>query len=114
VLRRSWDTHLGFGLTHPRLYTIMYGSSGDSPAGSSEAVVVARAELIEAVRRIDGAGRLRLPVEVAADALEAAAVGTALWLIRTGGAVDDPAAVIIRDAVTASVEREPGVRRRAS
>lgn len=55
------------------------------------------------MRKLDDTGRLRLPAEVAANAVEAAAVGVTLQLIRTNCVSNDPAVVIVRDAVAAAV-----------
>ncbi|WP_327102545.1 TetR/AcrR family transcriptional regulator [Nonomuraea glycinis] len=99
--RRGWDMHVEFGVTHPALYNVMYGrpmARQDVPAAA-----VARTDLVATMRTLDDAGRLRLPVEVAADAVETAAVGVTLHLIRTDGTRDDPAAAIVRDAVIAAV-----------
>ena len=104
-LRRGWDLHVEFGLANPSLYALMY----DRPLRhrSSAAAVTARGELEAVVRGIEALGRLRVPIEVAVETLEAAAVGTTLQLVRHGRSSPDAAAVLVRDAVTAAVVR-PG------
>ncbi|GGP18405.1 hypothetical protein LDL08_45010 [Nonomuraea glycinis] len=92
--------HVGFG-THPALYNVMYGhplAHQDVPA-----VAMAHADLVASMRAFDDAGRLRHPVEVAANALETAAVGVTLHLIRANGTGE----VVVRDAVIAAVTGPP-------
>ena len=100
-LRRGWDMHVEFGLQNPSLYALMY----DQPQQrrSSPAAVTARRELELVVVAIEAGGRLRVPLGVAVETLEAAGVGTTLQLIRSGLSSPDAAAVIIRDAVTEAV-----------
>jgi AcrR family transcriptional regulator len=98
---RGWDMHVAFGVTNAVLYELMYGRP---PIGrTSPAALTARSELLAFVRRIEGAGRLRMPVEVATDVLESTAIGVTLHLIRAGRTASDPLAVIVRDALAASV-----------
>ncbi len=100
-LRRGWDMHVEFGLQNPTLYALMY----DQPQRrrSSPAAVTARRELELVVAAIEAGGRLRVPIGVAVETLEAAGVGTTLQLIRSGLTSPDAASVIIRDAVTEAV-----------
>lgn len=100
-LRRGWDVHIEFGLQNPTLYALMY----DQPQRrrSSPAAVEARRELELVVVAIEAGGRLRVPIGVAVETLEAAGVGTTLQLIRSGLSSPDAASVIIRDAVTEAV-----------
>ncbi|MFE5110605.1 TetR/AcrR family transcriptional regulator [Streptomyces sp. NPDC056663] len=99
--RRGWDMHVEFGVSNPALYHVMYGRPGKGR--TTPAAEAAHAHLVAMMHELDDAGRLQLPAEVAADVLEAAAVGTTLHLIRTRSTVDDPMAVIVRDAVAATV-----------
>ncbi|GAA2687240.1 MULTISPECIES: TetR/AcrR family transcriptional regulator [Actinosynnema] len=96
--RRGWDRHVEFAITNPALYNVMYGRplAGAEP---TPAAARARADLAAMLQALHGTGRLRLPVDVAASTCEAAAVGVALHLVRTGGPLDDPAATVVREAV---------------
>lgn len=100
-LRRGWDMHVEFGLENPTLYALMY----DQPQQrrQSPAATAARRELDAVVGAIEAVGRLRVPIGVAVETLESAAVGTTLRLIRSGRPSPDPAAVVVRDAVTDAV-----------
>jgi AcrR family transcriptional regulator len=100
--RRGWDMHVEFGVANPALYHVMYGRPG-SGRTSAPAAEAAHADLVAMLREFDDAGRLQLPVDVAADVVDAAAVGTTLHLIRTCGTAGDPMAGIVRDAVVATV-----------
>lgn len=78
-LRAGWDLHVGFGLAHPYLYTLIYGDprAGDVPAAASESARI----LLSLIRRVAAAGRLRVTEERAADLMYAAGCGTTLTLI---------------------------------
>jgi AcrR family transcriptional regulator len=86
-LRRGWDLHVDFGLTHPSFYVLMYGavSPGEPPAAAGEAYQVLRGMVERAAR----AGRLRVPVETAAQMMLAGGVGVTLTLISTPTAERD-------------------------
>jgi AcrR family transcriptional regulator len=78
-LRRGWDSHVEFGLTHPAFYVLMYGvpRSEGRPAAAEEAHRI----LVGLLERIAAAGRLRLPASAAADMVHAACSGITLHLI---------------------------------
>ncbi|MEO3813689.1 TetR/AcrR family transcriptional regulator [Sphaerisporangium sp. B11E5] len=87
-LRRGWDLHVEFGLTHPAFYTLMYGEArpgGDIPAAREAARLLHRG-----VSRIAAAGRLRVGVGLAAGLVHAAGVGVTLSLIATPPEDRDP------------------------
>jgi AcrR family transcriptional regulator len=102
---RGWDAHVEFGVANPALYELMWGRP--MMRRVPPAAVIARNELLAFVRRIEAAGRLRLPVEVATDVTESAATGVTLHLIRAGRSASDPAVSIARDAVVAAVIGPP-------
>jgi AcrR family transcriptional regulator len=80
-LRRGWDLHVQFGLTHPAFYVLMYGdapSGGASPAAREAAGVLHRM-----VSRVAAAGRLRMSVERAAQLVHSSSMGLVLSLIAT-------------------------------
>ncbi|MGY2893832.1 TetR/AcrR family transcriptional regulator [Deinococcus sp. UYEF24] len=82
-LREGWKTHVGFGLTHPHLYTLMNRAprlSAESPA-ALEAAAMLRA----LIQRVAEAGRLAVSVERAATMIHAAALGSVLNLLGSQG-----------------------------
>ncbi|MCP9965570.1 TetR/AcrR family transcriptional regulator [Actinomadura madurae] len=103
-LRRGWDLHVEYGVTHPAFYTLMYGTSR-TPAAAKEADAILLG-LIEAVAR---AGRLRVAVETAARVIHAAGVGVTLTLIAApaGEEGDRETSVRTREAVLAAVTVPP-------
>jgi AcrR family transcriptional regulator len=87
-LGAGWDLHVEFGLSHPGLYTLMYGIPGrgrEIPAAREAA-----GKLRELLGRVARAGRLRVPIEAAAQLADAVAVGVTLALIATPEAERDP------------------------
>ncbi|MFJ3901248.1 TetR/AcrR family transcriptional regulator [Streptomyces sp. NPDC090025] len=106
-LRTAWDSHVAFALRNPHLYRLMFAPTGDS---KPQAVKDAQALLRSALERCRDAGRLRLPLELAGQAILSANVGvcmTALSFPELFGTLDVSAAV--RDAVVGRVtgdERE--------
>jgi AcrR family transcriptional regulator len=86
-LRRGWDLHIEFSLTHPAFYALMYGSvqPGHEPAAAREATGL----LLAMLQRVAHAGRLRVPVATAAVMVHAASVGVALTLIARSEAERD-------------------------
>ncbi len=79
-LRDGWARHVEFGLAHPELYLLMYADPHPhTPGGHS--VPHAHPGLRIHMRRIADAGRLRLPVNLAADLFHAAASGVVITLL---------------------------------
>ncbi|MFI6350972.1 TetR/AcrR family transcriptional regulator [Streptomyces sp. NPDC050560] len=100
-LRNGWDSHVAFALANPNAYKLMY-----SPVvkGRSEAATEAHRMLTEIVGRVAAAGRLTVPVPVAAQMIMAANVGVALSaLYRPETNADLGFSPLVRDAVLASV-----------
>lgn len=99
-LRRGWDRHIEFGLAHPHLYTLMYGTlrPGREPPAAREA----RALLHGLLRRVAESGRLAMDVERAADMIHAGGMGMALSLLESP-TPDRGAADRMRDAVLAAI-----------
>lgn len=105
-LRRGWDLHVGFGLEHPALYTLIYGEPrpGVGPPAQRDAAAV----LAGMVRRIAEAGRLRVSEERAAHLVHSAGVGITFTLIGMAPDERDPAlAEMAREAVLAAVTTDP-------
>ncbi|RKT54334.1 TetR/AcrR family transcriptional regulator [Saccharothrix australiensis] len=101
-LRRGWDTHVEFGLTHPAFYVLMFGVTqpGRRPAAAADAHRL----LLGILDRVAGAGRLRLPVGTAGDIVHAACTGVTLNLIAAPpDGVDPDIATRVRDIVLAAV-----------
>ncbi|TDB71948.1 TetR/AcrR family transcriptional regulator [Micromonospora sp. KC723] len=97
-LRRGWDLHVRFGVTHPALHTLMYGDPrpGVRPTAARVAADIFR----QLVVRVAEAGRLRLDVDRAAAMVHAASCGVALAMIQGG----DPAlSAATREAMVAAV-----------
>ncbi|MCP2166076.1 transcriptional regulator, TetR family [Goodfellowiella coeruleoviolacea] len=110
-LRRYWDNHVAFGLAHPTLYRLMYGSAYPSrrPAAADEVYRL----LLRALHRAARSRRLRVPPDTAAQLISAAAVGVTLTLIRkTGqngtGDLADRAWAAVLAAIGTAAEPGPG------
>ena len=117
-VKRLWDVHVQFGVTHAQLYLLMFGNAGPS---RRPGVVVEAERLLEAeLTRLALAGQLAVrPVE-AARAVLASNIGVTLMLIADAGAgagdvspaAAEPLAtsalsVQTRDAVLRSVLTDP-------
>lgn len=105
-LRRGWDLHVEFGLSHPALYVLMYGDP--RPEATSPAALEARAVLQLLVRRVAEAGRLNMGVEQAAGIISATGIGVTLALIGTRPEERDPGlSSMTREAVLSLVTSGP-------
>ncbi|MEV0131655.1 TetR/AcrR family transcriptional regulator [Dactylosporangium sp. NPDC050688] len=105
-LRRGWDLHVGFGLAHPAVYTLIYGEP--RPGVESPAARAAAEVLAGQVRRIAAAGRLRVSEERAAHLIHAAGCGLTLTLIALPPQQRDPAlSVLARESILAAVTSDP-------
>jgi AcrR family transcriptional regulator len=80
-MRRGWDAHIGFGLSHPAAYLLMFGT--DRPGRRPPAADEAHDLLLKFLNRIAAAGRLRVPPTLAARLCQAAATGVTMSLIAT-------------------------------
>jgi AcrR family transcriptional regulator len=104
-LRRGWDIHVEFGLTNPAIYALMYGNLrlGQRPAAAEENHEILRRML----DRANSQGRLRVPVEAAARAIEASTTGGVLLLLAQPESQRDPRSIRpLRDTVLDSVTIE--------
>lgn len=113
-LRTGWDLHVELGLTHPALYTLMYGDPLTGP--SSPAAIAAAAVLATHIHRIAEAGRLRVSEPSAAHLVHSAGLGATLTLIGMPPDRRDPTlSPLAREAVIAAITTdaptatEPGV-----
>ncbi|GHG14502.1 MULTISPECIES: TetR/AcrR family transcriptional regulator [Amycolatopsis] len=101
-VRRGWITHVEFGLRNPAFYALMYGNlrPGRRPAAVQENGVILR-RMLERARE---QGRLRIPVETAARAIEASTTGAVLQLLALPEDERDPAPLTaLRDTVIDSI-----------
>ena len=78
-LRRGWDLHVAFGLSHPAIYLLMYAEP--RPGAKSPAAETSYRVLIEHIRRVAAAGRLRFSEERAAQLFHASGCGIVLTLL---------------------------------
>ncbi|MEU5909980.1 TetR/AcrR family transcriptional regulator [Micromonospora sp. NPDC047527] len=107
-LRVRWDTAVEFGLTNPALYALMYGE----PARSTIAFRLGLGLLMDRIRRLAVAGRLRVDENLAAQIIHATARGAVLTWLSLPDAERDPALLVaLREAmITAVTNQEPAVR----
>jgi AcrR family transcriptional regulator len=104
-LRRGWDLHVGFGVSQPAFYTLIYGEP--RPGEESPAAAEAARVLAGQVRRIAAAGRLRTTEERAARLIHAAGSGVVFTLIALPPTQRDPElSTLARESVIATVTTE--------
>lgn len=108
-VRRGWDLHVAFGLTHPAVYTLIYGdpvTGANTPAARDGLAVLHRL-----VTRVAKAGRLRVGVPLAVRLISAAGEGVTLSLIGTPTEARDPhLSVAMREAVLTAITTPPPSR----
>ncbi|WP_037311759.1 TetR/AcrR family transcriptional regulator [Amycolatopsis orientalis] len=101
-LRRGWDLHVEFGLSQPAFYMLMYGEPRVREARKEADAILRRI-----VERIAEAGRLRVPVEQAAQLVHATGMGVILSLIASPPGERDPDLIIAaREHVIAGITTE--------
>ena len=103
ALRRGWDDYIGFGLSHPAVFTLISGPSRPASSASAAGLAV----LARRVHRVARAGRLRVTEEHAVDLIHACGTGTVLTLIAKPPDARDDLAVAAREAVMAAILDEP-------
>lgn len=101
-LRRGWDLHVEFGLSHPAVFAVM---SGNRRAGSQSPAAAAGAQhLKKQMSALALAGRLRLSEDRAADLMQAAGLGTVLALLeRPEDRRDLGLSAVAREAVLTAI-----------
>ncbi len=105
-LRRGWDLHVEFGLTHPSFYVLMH--SADRPGTAVEAAERAGRVLTAMLERAARDGRLLVPVPMAAQMIRATALGVTLTLIAEPPAARDLAlSTRTRETVLAAITGAP-------
>jgi AcrR family transcriptional regulator len=102
VLRRSWDLHVEFGLTHPAFYILVYGAAADGKAPKLRQEALDR--LRQMLSRVAAAGRLRMSVERATALMHANGIGLVLSQISLPTEDRDPGlSLIAREAVLRNI-----------
>jgi AcrR family transcriptional regulator len=105
-MRRGWDMHVDFGLRHPALYLLMFGT--DRPGRRPPAAAEADRLLLTFLDRVAAAGRLRVPPAVAASLATAAIIGVTLTLIGLPADDRDPTlSARMRDTLIDSLVTDP-------
>ncbi len=80
-LRAGWDLHIGFGLSNPAIYSLIYG---DPRAGAMARAAAVGYQFLEShIHRLAVAGRLRFGEVRAAKLVHASGCGTVLTLLAT-------------------------------
>jgi AcrR family transcriptional regulator len=101
ALRCAFDRYVEYGRTHPSHYRILFARRQAHP---SAAAVSSYDRLVQRVRAVAAAGRLRCPIDDAAAAFWAAVHGVTSLLIAGFEPPLGPAAVaIVRDAMLAQL-----------
>ena len=101
-LRAGWDLHIGFGLAHPAIYTLIYGDP--RPNAMSRAAAVGYQFLEAHIHRLAVAGHLRFGEARAAELVHASGCGTVLTLLSTPAERRDlELSKIAREAVIATI-----------
>jgi len=109
--RGGWDRHIGFGLTHPALFAIIWGDP--DPTRVSPAAEAGQAALRRKVRALATAGLLRLSEERAVRMTHAACTGAVLSMLDMPERVRDPElATDAREAVIAAITHANPVTRK--
>jgi AcrR family transcriptional regulator len=104
-LRRGWDTHVGFGLANPALFTLLNDPGRQWPA-AADGFELLRGRL----HRVALAGRLRVGVTRAAHIMHAAGTGAVLSVLALPPEDRDPGlADAMYDMVTRAILVEPDV-----
>lgn len=105
ALRAGWDVHVGFGLSNPALYSLMYGEP--RPGTHSRAADLAYDSLRDRVREIAKVGRLGLTEAHAVRLIHASACGTVFALLQVAEDERDmTVSTLARETCIAAVTNE--------
>lgn len=103
--RAGWDRHVAFGLSHPALFAIIWGSPDSGKV--SPAAVAGQVALRRKVHALAEAGLLRVGEDRAVGLTHAACTGAVLTLLDTPvSRRDSDLPVAAREAVVAAITRE--------
>lgn len=106
-LRRGWDLHVEFGVSHPALYSLAYGQG--QPGVQTPAAKRAAAILAVQIRAIALAGRLQMSEDAAAHLVHAAGCGVTFTLISMPQDQRDPdLSARAREAAIAAITTDGG------
>ncbi|MEV4175540.1 TetR/AcrR family transcriptional regulator [Nonomuraea sp. NPDC049709] len=87
-LRRAWDLHIDFGLSHPAFYSLMYGEARSGRQSTAGRTAIAM--LHQLITRIGEAGLLRMSIERATRLVHLNGMGTILSLLALPPTERDP------------------------
>jgi AcrR family transcriptional regulator len=105
-IRDAWDLHVSYGLENPSFYTLIYGRA--VPGQPCGVVSEVEAMILEALRPVARARRLRVAPERAAREILAASTGVVLTLIaQPCGEVDLSLSDDVRDAILERITTTP-------
>jgi AcrR family transcriptional regulator len=112
VAALAWglDRYVAYGVAHPAHYRLLFARRRKKP---TPAAIASYGRLEDAIRAIEAAGRLTMPVAEAAQAAWAAMHGVTMLAIAGFVAADSPAARHVRDALLARLTI-PAARPRAA
>jgi AcrR family transcriptional regulator len=112
VAALAWglDRYVAYGVAHPAHYRLLFARRRKKP---TPAAIASYGRLEDAIRAIDVAGRLTVPVAQAAPAAWAAMHGVTMLAIAGFIDADSPAARLVRDALLAKLTI-PAARPRAA
>lgn len=104
-LRSGWDSHTEFAMAFPSFYRLMFSPTlRATPEAAAESLRL----LADVLKRVAKQGRLRLPVETAAQMIMSANTGVALALISRPALYPDKSlSTLVRDALHRSVLTDP-------
>jgi AcrR family transcriptional regulator len=102
VAALAWglDRYVAYGVAHPAHYRLLFARRRKKP---TPAAIRSYSKLEDAIRAIEGAGRLTMPVAEAAQAAWAAMHGVTMLAIAGFIAADSPAARHVRAALLAKL-----------
>jgi len=106
----GFDRYVAYGVAHPAHYRLLFARRRKKP---TPAAIASYGRLEDAIRAIEAAGRLTLPVPEAAQAAWAALHGVTMLAIAGFVEADSPAARHVRDALLAKLTI-PAARPRAA
>ena len=110
ALAWGFDRYVAYGVAHPAHYRLLFARRRKKP---TPAAITSYGRLEDAIRAIEAAGRLTVPVAEAAQAAWAAMHGVTMLAIAGFMAPDSPAARHVRDALSAKLTT-PAARPRAA
>ena len=110
ALAWGFDRYVAYGVAHPAHYRLLFARRRKKP---TPAAITSYGRLEDAIRAIEAAGRLTVPVAEAAQAAWAAMHGVTMLAIAGFMAPDSPAARHVRDALLAKLTT-PAARPRAA